>query len=136
MLVTDEKVKRVLEQCKRRVIKLTGRPISLVIFGYKEQAAFSYEDIANAVCGTMNVSYDRAITRSRKREVVIARQLIFFYARSYTKMSHRVVAEQLGYRDHSTSIHSISTIMELIDAKDSLVLNSIKAINQKLNIIL
>jgi chromosomal replication initiation ATPase DnaA len=134
MTTTDVKVQRAIEQCRRRIVKMTGKPVTLVLFGHKANVAFTYEDIAKAVCNTLNVTYERTITRSRKREVVIARQLIFFYARNYTNLSHSKVAEYLGYRDHSTSIHSVSTVNELIQAKDAIMLKSIEGINQHLNI--
>lgn len=49
-------------------------------------------------------------------------------------MSHRLIAEQMGRRDHSASIHSINKINDLIDSNDSTICEAIEKIDQHLKL--
>jgi chromosomal replication initiator protein len=60
-------------------------------------------------------------SRSRKREILRARQLCIYIIRKYTGMSLKSIGEQFGDRDHTTVIHSLNTIKDLMDTKDPYV---------------
>lgn len=59
--------------------------------------------------------------KTRKREIVVARQIIMSFYKKYTKMSLKSIGEQFrgdtpGKRkDHTTVIHSIQTVKDLCD---------------------
>lgn len=135
MKVKDEKVSRILEQCRRRIIKLTGRQVSIAVFGYKEDDRLTFDQIAKAVCCILNVSYGRVVRKCRKQELVYARYLIFFYARQYTSLSHQKIANKLGYRDHTAGVNAVKKVRGFLKSKDDMILHSMKSINQILNII-
>lgn len=134
MTVKDEKVRRVLEQCKRKISKMTGKPVSIVMFGYEEGETLTFETISKAVCFALEVPLSQVLRKCRKRELVIARHLIFFYARQYTKLSHNAIAENLGYNDHTAGIHAVKKMRGLIKAKDDIIIDAMKSINQLLKI--
>ena len=134
MIVKDEKVKRVLEQCRRKIVKMTGKQVSLVMLGYEESDRLTLEQISNAVCCSLDVPFDRVKGKCRKRELVTARYLIFFYSRRYTRLSHNTIAESLGYKDHSSGINAVKRLTGLLKAKDELIMESIGTINQLLKI--
>lgn len=135
MNVKDEKVSRILEQCRRRIIKLTGKPVSIAMFGYKENDRLTFDEISKAVCCILNVSYSRVVRKCRKQELVYARYLIFFYARQYTNLSHQKIANKLGYRDHTAGVNAVKKVRGFVRSKDDMILHSIKSINKILNII-
>jgi len=57
--------------------------------------------------------------RSRKREVVIMRQVAMFIIRKHTPfIILETVAKSIGGRDHSTVVHSVRQVENLIEVKD------------------
>jgi len=50
--------------------------------------------------------------KTRKQEIVEARQMAMYLSKKYTKSSLKTIGLQFGGRDHSTVIHAISTIEE------------------------
>ena len=71
--------------------------------------------IQEAVCGYYNLNIKDIQTKSRKREVVQARQIAMYLARKYTKNSLSSIGEQIGNRDHATVLHACKTITDLLD---------------------
>ena len=49
-------------------------------------------------------------SRSRKKDIVMARQVSMYMAQKYTKMPASRIGKLVGNRDHSTVIHSCSKI--------------------------
>ena len=58
-------------------------------------------------------------SKSRKRSVVIARQLSMYLAKNLTTYSLAKIGGTFGGRDHSTVIYSVKTIKDLLDTDDS-----------------
>ena len=71
--------------------------------------------IQEAVCGYYSLNIKDIQTKSRKREVVQARQVAMYLARKYTKNSLSSIGEQIGNRDHATVLHACKTITDLLD---------------------
>jgi chromosomal replication initiator protein len=72
------------------------------------------ERIINAVELVYDVSYSLMNTKTRKREIVEARQVAMYYLKSLTIMTLREVGELFGGRDHSTVIHARQTVEDLM----------------------
>ena len=68
------------------------------------------DDILDKVCSHFNVTQQNVFSRSRKREYVLVRQVSMYLAQKYTKMPAARIGQLIGNRDHSTVIHSCSTI--------------------------
>ena len=68
------------------------------------------DDILEKVCNHFNVTQQNVFSRSRKREYVLVRQVSMYLAQKYTKMPASRIGQLIGNRDHSTVIHSCSTI--------------------------
>lgn len=56
----------------------------------------------NLVCEMLNVPVEMAVSKSRKREYVEARQTSSFLMRKYTKLSQQSVADILNYESHAS----------------------------------
>lgn len=128
------KVKKIIRHCERRVKKLTGNSAILIMF-LKPAKILPFDDIIKLVCDTTGEPYDKILKRGRKTEVVVTRQLICFYAKQYCGLSHKRIANGLGYDDHTTSIHSIQNIKDLIESGDSYVTSLVSKINQQLTLL-
>ena len=69
--------------------------------------------------------------KTRKREVVQARQLSMFLAKHHTKNSLKSIGQFFGGRDHSTVIHSCQAIQNLMDT-DKKFKKSVEDIEKKI----
>jgi chromosomal replication initiator protein len=92
--------------------------------------------IQNLVAEHFQVSVDTLSGKTRKRSIVIARQLSMFLAKKLTDKSLKTIGEMFGGRDHSTVIYSCKTVQDLMETdrvfKDT-VLDLEKKIRLSLN---
>jgi chromosomal replication initiator protein len=75
----------------------------------------SVEYIVNVVCNNMNITTEDFYSKSKKREIVQARQLAMYFSKKYTKLSLAMIGQQCGGRDHATVIHALKTVSNLLD---------------------
>ena len=78
-----------------------------------ESKAVTVDDIINVVCKHFSLDTATIHTKSRKREVVQARQIAMFLAKSYTDFSTAKIGTLIGNKDHATVLHACKTIKEL-----------------------
>ena len=74
--------------------------------------------IQKIVCEKYGVPYEKVQQKTRKREVVKARQVTMFLSKMFTKKSLKSIGEHFGGRDHTTVIHSCQTVKDLIDTDE------------------
>lgn len=53
--------------------------------------------------------------KTRKREVVVPRQVSMYLTKEFTNMSLKSIGYHFGNRDHSTVIHAIKTVNDMMD---------------------
>jgi len=68
------------------------------------------DQIQRVVCQYFNVSEDKVRAKTRKREVVQARQVAMYFAKELTHSSLKTIGLHFGGRDHSTVIHACQSI--------------------------
>ena len=75
------------------------------------------ETITKTVCNYLKVDENKIRDKTRKKEVVLARQVAMYLSKELTKCSLKTIGLNFGGRDHSTVIHACNTIegMKLID---------------------
>jgi chromosomal replication initiator protein len=91
------------------------------------------DTIQKMVCEYFDVSYDKLLQKTRKREIVQARQITMFLAKTFTKNSLKTIGEHFGGRDHTTVIHSCQTVKDLMDT-DSSFKESVVELQQKVQL--
>ncbi len=74
----------------------------------------SIEQIQNYVCDYFGIDTNKVREKTRKQEIVEARQIAMFLSKKFTKSSLKTIGLHFGGRDHSTVIHAISTVEERI----------------------
>ena len=97
---------RLAERVIKRAVKVDNHPLTV-------------DDILERVCGHYHVSQQNVFSKSRKRDYVIVRQVSMYLAQKYTKMPASRIGQLIGGRDHSTVIHSCSTIEQRIKVDKS-----------------
>jgi chromosomal replication initiator protein len=58
---------------------------------------------------------DSLLSKTRKREVVQARQIAMFFSKNLTKSSLASIGSQIGQKDHATVLHACKTVNNLMD---------------------
>ncbi|MDR3350615.1 MAG: chromosomal replication initiator protein DnaA [Prevotellaceae bacterium] len=79
------------------------------------QREISILDIQKAVCGYFNLTPESMLSKSRKREIVQARQIAMYLSRNMTKDSLASIGAQIGGKDHATVLHAFNTVCDLMD---------------------
>ncbi len=79
------------------------------------RVSLGVEQIQQIVCEYFSIPEDLVRARTRKREVVQARQVAMFFAKQFTKHSLKTIGLHFGGRDHSTVIHAIQSVENQID---------------------
>ncbi len=90
------------KQMLKNFIKNTSKEISM-------------EYIQKLVCEYFEVPVEMVKSKTRKREIVQARQISMYLAKSHTKTSLKSIGAFFGGRDHSTVIYACQTVEDLID---------------------
>ncbi len=75
----------------------------------------SMDYIQKLVCEYFEVPIEMVKSQTRKREIVQARQISMYLAKSHTKTSLKSIGAFFGGRDHSTVIYACQTVEDLID---------------------
>jgi chromosomal replication initiator protein len=73
------------------------------------------EKIRDVVCEYFSLSVDAISTKSRKREVVQARQIAMYLSKQLTKNSLSSIGNTIGQRDHATVLHACKIVNDLMD---------------------
>ena len=84
-------------------------------FSDYEKKAITIDDIIKKVSDYYGVEVNAINTRSRKREVVLVRQVAMYLAKKHLDMSSSKIGKYIGDRDHATVLHACKTITNLAD---------------------
>ncbi|MCO6478844.1 MAG: chromosomal replication initiator protein DnaA [Phaeodactylibacter sp.] len=71
--------------------------------------------IQKLVAEHFDLGVEKLQGKTRKRQVVIARQLSMYLAKNLTDKSLKAIGENFGGRDHSTVIYSCKTVQDLME---------------------
>ena len=84
-----------------------------------ESKAVTVDDIIATVCRHFNLDASVIHTKSRKREVVQARQIAMYLAKKNTDFSTAKIGTLIGNKDHATVLHACKTVKELTEVDKS-----------------
>ena len=88
---------RLAERVIKRAVKVDDNPLTV-------------DEILDTVCNHFSVTLSAVNSKSRKHDLVIARQVTMYLAQKYTKMPASRIGRLVGHRDHSTVIHSCAQV--------------------------
>lgn len=96
--VTLELAKQMID----KFVKNTAREVSI-------------DYIQKVVCDYFDLSIELMKSKTRKREVVQARQIAMFFSKKLTKSSLANIGAHCGGKDHATVLHACRTVNNLQD---------------------
>ncbi len=89
------------------------------------------EFIQSLVSEKFDISIDKLQGKTRKRAVVIARQLSMYLAKHLTNKSLKAIGSHFGGRDHSTVIYSCKSVRDMMDT-DLIFKETVEELEKKL----
>lgn len=81
----------------------------------KQTAELTVEKIQEIVCGHFHIPAELLQEKTRKREVVQARQLAMYFSKNYTKASLSYIGNQIGKKDHATVLYACKAVADLME---------------------
>ena len=90
------------------------------------------EFIQNLVADHFDVPVEKLAGKTRKRHIVIARQLSMYLAKNLTDKSLKAIGANFGGRDHSTVIYSCKTVQDLMET-DMIFKDTVAELEKKLS---
>ncbi len=96
--ITIELAKQMID----KFVKNTAREISI-------------DFIQKIVCDYFGIPVDSINSKTRKRDIVQARQLAMYFSKKHTKSSLAAIGLVCGNKDHATVLHACRTVNNLIE---------------------
>jgi chromosomal replication initiator protein len=81
----------------------------------KTQRELSVDFIQQVVCEYFGLAVDSLQSKTRKREIVQARQVAMYFSKSLTNSSLSTIGSKIGKKDHATVLHACKTVNNLIE---------------------
>ena len=81
----------------------------------EEQTDVTIDLIVDTVCEYFNITRDILLSKSRKRQIVQARQIAMYECRNLIpNCSLSTIGSELGGKDHATVLHACTTVQDLM----------------------
>ena len=98
----------------------------------EREAILTVDDIQRIVCEHLDISQEKMRGKTRKRDVVRARQIAMYFTKKHTQHSLKDIGLHFGGRDHSTVIHANNAVEDRM-TDDASFRDTVNTIGQKLD---
>lgn len=116
---------------KEITLELTQKTLSNFINNTRKEISIDY--IQRTVCDYFKIPIDEIQSKTRKRDVVQARQLAMYFAKKFTKASLSSIGSQIGNRDHATVLHACKTVKNLSET-DKVFRGYVEELSRKISV--
>lgn len=107
------------------------RDILSSLVNQPKRRALNPKQLLLVVADFYDISVDDLVGASRKRELVVPRQITMFLLREEIKCSYPSIGHELGGRDHTTAMHAYTKIVQEIESNEK-VRQDIHLLRQRL----
>ncbi|MBP5337431.1 MAG: chromosomal replication initiator protein DnaA [Bacteroidales bacterium] len=81
----------------------------------EEKTDLDIERVQKSVCEYFNISREDLLSKSRKRQIVQARQIAMYLSRNLiSNCSLAAIGQEIGGKDHATVLHACTTVSDLM----------------------
>jgi len=94
-------------------LELAKQTLQSIVQDIESEVGIDY--IQKFVADHFGVTIDSLKAKTRKREIVVARQVAMYFAKEYTNLSLKSIGFHFGSRDHSTVIHALTAVSDQMD---------------------
>lgn len=127
----NEQIEGVLNEAASEIRQLTGRPVKL---SYYFVTQYSSEKLKEAIKVITGVDEKDLFESTRKNPVCRARQIYFYFmAQNYSSGGHGILSRQFNVH-HTTVIHSIRKIDDLLYVKDYETVDWVQRISEQMQL--
>ncbi len=98
---------------KQLSVELASEMIEKLVKNTKKDITIDY--IQKVVCEYFGLPVDVLNAKTRKREIVQARQIAMYFSKSLTKASLSTIGSVIGNKDHATVLHACKTVNNLME---------------------
>lgn len=95
----------------------TAQELLRDVFTPQTQQVVTPSHIMNACSNMFGVSVEEIMGASRMRQLVTARHIAMYVMREMTELSFPAIATEFGDRDHTTVIHAVNKIKQLMSER-------------------
>ena len=81
----------------------------------EQQNDVTIDKVQKVVCDYFNITRDDLLSKTRKRQIVQARQIAMYLCKQHTKSPLTVIGSSIGGRNHATVLHSCKAVADMID---------------------
>ena len=94
-------------------LELAKQIMKNIVHDIETEVGIDY--IQKTVAEYFHLTQDELKDKTRKKEIVIARQIAMYFAKEYTNHSLKSIGYHFGGRDHSTVIHAVQAVNDMMD---------------------
>ncbi|MEN8247419.1 MAG: chromosomal replication initiator protein DnaA [Bacteroidota bacterium] len=94
-------------------LELAKQIMKNIVHDIETEVGIDY--IQKTVAEYFHLSQDDLKDKTRKKEIVIARQIAMYFSKEYTNHSLKSIGYHFGGRDHSTVIHAVQAVNDMMD---------------------
>lgn len=94
-------------------LELAKQTLKNIVTDIDSEVGIDY--IQKTVSDYFKVDQEDLKAKTRKREIVIARQVAMYFSKDYTNHSLKSIGYHFGGRDHSTVIHAVQSVNDMMD---------------------
>ena len=80
----------------------------------EEHNELTIDKVQRVVCDYFSVSREDLLSKSRKRNIVQARQIAMYMSRNLINCSLSTIGAEIGGKDHATVLHACTTVNDLM----------------------
>ena len=80
----------------------------------EQPSDLTIDKVQKAVCEYFNITRDELLSKTRKRQIVQARQIAMYLSRSFINCSLSTIGAEIGGKDHATVLHACTTVTDLM----------------------
>ena len=110
-------------------LELAKQTLKNIVHDIETEVGIDY--IQKTVSEYYKVDVELLKDKIRKKEIVIARQVAMYFAKEYTNHSLKGIGYHFGGRDHSTVIHAVQSVNDMMDV-DANFKSQIEELKKKL----
>tara|TARA_R110000796_G_scaffold96719_1_gene202786 strand:+ start:174092 stop:175507 length:1416 start_codon:yes stop_codon:yes gene_type:complete len=94
-------------------LELAKQTLKNIVHDIESEVGVDY--IQKSVGEYFQISVEDLKDKTRKKEIVIARQVAMYLCKEYTNHSLKSIGYHFGGRDHSTVIHAVQSVSDMIE---------------------
>ncbi|MBY0424697.1 MAG: chromosomal replication initiator protein DnaA [Cytophagales bacterium] len=112
-------------------LELAKQTINNSIHNIESEVSIDY--IQKSVAEYFGITPEEMKDKTRKMEIVVPRQIAMYFGKLFTNLSLKQIGYQFGKRDHSTVIHAISSVEDMIET-DRKIKSSVEELQKRIKL--